>query len=99
MFLSHTCLTRMKLSKQHLVSLPPPSFEIPKVLVKECEQKLQLNFPLEPEFVRALKDSKMNTKPYFRKGHILRVIKKARRGKLAGELKGFGVGGQMLNFI
>ena len=63
-----------------------PIIRDPEDLEKEHELKLELKFPLGPEFVRALKDSKTNTKPYFRKGHILRVINKARRGKLDGEL-------------
>lgn len=46
-----------------------------------------------PEFVRALKDSKMNTRPYFKKGHILRVIKGPRPARASGELNRSGVDG------
>ena len=66
---------------------------------KEYERIVQEKFPLEPEFVRALKDSKMGTKPYFRKGHILRVINTGRHGKLDGEWKRFGIDGRMPDFI
>ena len=75
------------------------SLQDPKDLLKESELKLQL-LSLRPEFVRALKDSKLNSKPYFREGDILRVINsKTRRGKLGGELNRFGVDGQMPNLI
>ena len=82
-------------------SAPPnsPILQDPEDLEKETELKLQLNSPPKPEFVRALKDSKVHRKPYFRKGDILRVINKARRGKLAGELNRFGEDGQMTNLI
>ena len=70
-----------------------------KYFEKEYKQKVQQKFPLEPEFVRALKDSKFGTKPDFRKGHILRVIHTARREKLDGESNRFGVDGQIPNFI
>ena len=76
-----------------------PIFRDRKDFEKKYEQKFQLNFCLEPDFVRALTDSKMGTKPYFRKGHILRVINKAPRKKLDGELNRFGVDGQMPNSI
>lgn len=70
-----------------------------KDLETKFEQTLLLSPRVEPEFVRALRTSKMNTKPYFQKGHILRVINKARRGKLDGELDRVGVDGQVPNFI
>ena len=79
--------------------LTSPIIRDRKDFEKKYEQKFQLNFCLEPDFVRALTDSKMGTKPYFRKGHILRVINKARRKKLDGELNRFRVDGQMPNSI
>ena len=38
-------------------------------------------------FVRALKDCRLGSRPYFRKGDILRVINSTRRSGLSGELK------------
>lgn len=46
----------------------------------------------ETDFVRALKDSKAGSKPYFRKGDILRVINRAHRGSVAGESDSSEVG-------
>lgn len=39
------------------------------------------------EFVCALKDSRVGSKPYYKKGDILRVINKTSRRNLNGELK------------
>lgn len=52
-----------------------------------------------PRFVRALKDSKGGSKPYFRSGDILRVISKVRRKGLNGELTRRGGDWQMLKYI
>lgn len=41
----------------------------------------------EADFVRAVRNCRLGNKPYFRKGDILRVINKARRSGLSGELK------------
>ena len=41
----------------------------------------------EAEFVRALRNCRQGSKPYFQKGDILRVINKARRSGLSGEWK------------
>lgn len=40
---------------------------------------------LEPEFVRARKDSKVGRKPYYKKGDVLRVINKTSRRDPNGE--------------
>ena len=42
----------------------------------------------DAEFVRALRNCRQGSKPYFREGDILRVINKAQRSGLSGELKG-----------
>lgn len=52
-----------------------------------------------PRFVRALKDSKGGSKPYFRSGDILRVISKVRRKGRNGELTRRGGDRQMLKYI
>ena len=41
----------------------------------------------EAEFVRALRNCRLGSRPHFRKGDILRVINKTRRSGLGGELK------------
>lgn len=40
----------------------------------------------ESDFVRALRDSRVGSKPYYKKGDILRVINKTSRRNLNGEL-------------
>ena len=39
-----------------------------------------------PGFVRALKDSRTGSKPYFQKGDVLRIISKGQGDNLGGEL-------------
>ena len=41
----------------------------------------------DADFVRALKNCRLGSRPYYRKGDILRVINKARRSALSGESK------------
>ena len=41
----------------------------------------------ESDFVRALRDSRVGSKPYYKKGDILRVINKTSRRNLNGELE------------
>ena len=43
----------------------------------------------DADFVRALKNCRLGSRPHFRKGDILRVINKTRRSGLSGELKRF----------
>ena len=69
-----------------------------KKIKNEHEQKLQLESTQKADFVRALKDSRMNTKPFFRKGDILRVVDKKHRGTLDGEWDRIEVEWQKLNF-
>lgn len=56
-----------------------------KVIEEDHEEGVEGSASPEPDFVRALKDSKAGSKPYFRKGDILRVIQRAHRGSLAGK--------------
>ena len=67
-----------------------------KDLEEDYEQEPQGHLVPAPDFVRALRDSKVGSKPYFRTGDILRVINRASRGDLDGELHRFGINRQML---
>ena len=65
-------------------------------LEKDYEQEPQTRPVRAQDYVRALKDSKTGSKPYFRQGDILRVINRASRGDLDGELNSVEVEWQML---
>ena len=67
-----------------------------KELEKDYEQEPQSRSAPAQEYVRALKDSKTGSKPYFRQGDILRVINRASRGDLDGKLNNVEVEWQML---
>ena len=68
---------------------------------EEEEEEEELSRPPSPEqdFVRALKASQAGTKPYYRKGDILRVINKAQRRDLDGEYNRIEVDSQMLKSL
>ena len=85
------------------LNAPPgtPSSESLRVLQDPEDYEEEHSRPPSPEqdFVRALKDSRAGTKPYYRKGDILRVINKAQRRELDGELNRVEVDSQMLKSL
>lgn len=77
---------------------PTPEQDIDRA-TEDSQEDIQHTITPELDFVRALKDSRTGSKPYFRKGDILRVINKARRGNLDGEPTRLEVNRQMLKYV
>lgn len=86
--ISHAFEKTLKLSRSSQAP-PCPGTWITHPVLQETEddheEEAKGRVSQESEFVRALKNSMGASKPYFRKGDILRVINTAHRGSLAGK--------------